>query len=68
MAKLKRLSKSWRLPDELWEVLEPLLPKRQKRSKRGRPSSDLRNIADGIFMSCVHRSSVESNSPGIRFW
>lgn len=42
MATPKRISKSWWLPDSLWEVMHPLLPKRQRRSKRGRRPLDLR--------------------------
>jgi transposase len=49
MAAAKRISRSWRLPDGLWEVMEPLVPKRQRRSKRGRRPLDLRTVADGIF-------------------
>ena len=49
MATPKRISKSWRLPDGLWEFMKPLLPKGQRRSKRGRRPLDLRNVADGIF-------------------
>lgn len=49
MATPKRISKSWRLPDSLWEVMHPLLPKRQRRSQRGRRPLDLRTVADGIF-------------------
>ncbi len=49
MATPKRISRSWRLPDFLWEFMQPLLPKRQRRSKRGRRPLDLRTVADGIF-------------------
>src|SRR5215217_6012261 len=36
--------------DELWEVVEPLLPKRRRRrSKRGRPALDDRAALSGIL-------------------
>jgi len=49
MATSKRISNKWKLPDILWEYMETLLPKRQRRTKRGRPPQDLRKMADGIF-------------------
>ena len=39
----------WRLPDELWERLEPALPRRRRSRKGGRPRLDYRNVLDGIF-------------------
>jgi len=45
----KRISKQWRLPDVIWEFMEPLLPETKKSYTTGRPRSNLRNIADGIF-------------------
>jgi putative transposase len=39
----------YRMPDELWELLEPLLPKYPESSKGGRPRADLRSVADAIF-------------------
>ena len=41
----------WRIPDELWERMEPLLPRKwYKRSKKGgRPRLPLRQVLDGIF-------------------
>jgi transposase len=39
----------WRLPDELWERLEPLLPRLRSHPKGGRPWTENRPIADGIF-------------------
>jgi len=57
MATVKRISRSWRLPDELWDVMQPLLPVRQRRSKRGRRPLDWRIVADGIFY--VLRTGVQ---------
>jgi len=43
------MNKKWRMPDELWERLEELLPKYPVSKLGGRPRPCLRNIADGIF-------------------
>jgi transposase len=40
---------AWRLPDSMWERMEPLLPKLRKSRKGGRPWVPNRRIADGIF-------------------
>ena len=40
---------AWVLPEKLWVRLEPLLPRYRKSSRGGRPRSDLRSIANGIF-------------------
>jgi transposase len=45
----KRILKQWRLPDEIWEFMEPLLPESKKEYKTGRPRLNLRNVADGVF-------------------
>lgn len=45
----KKISKQWRLPDAIWEFMEPLLPETKKPYTTGRPRSNLRDIADGIF-------------------
>ena len=39
----------WRIPDELWTRLSPLLPKWHPSPKGGRPALPLRQVADGIF-------------------
>jgi transposase len=39
----------WRLPDALWERLEPLLPKQRRHRKGGRPPLPWRPVLDGIF-------------------
>ena len=42
--------KHWELPLEVWEYMEPLLPKKEKDPKRGgRPPVDLFKVASGIF-------------------
>ena len=45
----KKIAKDWRIPDELWERMEPLLPKWRPSPKGGRPPLPLRQVADGIF-------------------
>ncbi len=45
---VKRVSEDWRVPDALWERIEPLLPKRRRR-RTGRPPIPRRQILDGIF-------------------
>ena len=37
------------MPDELWERVQPFLPKRRRHRKGGRPPLDYRNVLDGIF-------------------
>lgn len=57
MSTPKRISNDWTLPDELWEFMEPLLPRRHKASKRGRKPLNLRKVANGIFY--VLRTGVQ---------
>jgi transposase len=45
----KLISEAWRIPDELWQRIEPLLPKRRKCRKGGRPPLPYRQVLDGIF-------------------
>ena len=39
----------YRMPDELWEQMEELLPDYPPSPKGGRPRADLRGVADAIF-------------------
>lgn len=39
----------YRMPDSMWERLEPLLPHYEASSAGGRPRKDLRRVADAIF-------------------
>lgn len=39
----------WRIPDELWTRIEPLLPKPRRSRKGGRPPLNYRLVMDGIF-------------------
>lgn len=45
----KRISDGWRIPDELWDRIEPLLPKIHRSRKGGRPPVPFRQVLDGIF-------------------
>jgi putative transposase len=49
MAEPKRDSGSWILPDQLWDRMEVLLPKYTSSSRGGRPRTNLRAVANGIF-------------------
>ena len=39
----------WRLPEELWQRVELLLPKPRRSRKGGRPPLNYRKVMDGIF-------------------
>ena len=45
----KQVAEAWRLPEELWQKIEPLLPKRRRSRKGGRPPLPYRRVVDGIF-------------------
>ena len=45
----KRISDQWRLPDELGDRIEPLMPQVRRSRKGGRPWVPLRQMLDGIF-------------------
>jgi transposase len=45
----KQIAEAWRIPDELWQRIEPLLPKRRRSRKGGRPPLPYRQVLDGIF-------------------
>ncbi len=49
-AKADRILEDWRIPDNLWERMEPLLPKRKRRRRYpGRKPLEWRQVMDGIF-------------------
>ncbi len=39
----------WRIPDSLWQRIEPLLPQERPHPKGGRPYPPARQCMDGIF-------------------
>lgn len=43
------IDKAWRMPDELWLRIEPLLPKYPPSPLGGRPRLKLRKVMDGVF-------------------
>jgi transposase len=45
----RRVAKEFRIPDAMWERMEPLLPKRRKSRKGGRPPLPLRRVVEGVF-------------------
>lgn len=49
MAKQRKSGSSWRLPEELWLRMQPLLPRYRTNHKGGRPRVDLQKVAQGIF-------------------
>jgi transposase len=49
LSKRKPQAPSWRVPDELWERVEPLLPRYRTSRRGGRPRVDLRRVLDGIL-------------------
>lgn len=49
MSKRKPQAPNWRVPDELWERVEPLLPRYRPSKWGGRPRVDLRRVLDGIL-------------------
>ncbi len=44
-----RLRTIWRIPDDLWTELQPLLPPEKPPNTRGRPAVPFRQVADGIL-------------------
>lgn len=43
------ISKAWRIPDELGDRIEPLLPRVRRYRKGGRSVVPFRQVIDGIF-------------------
>lgn len=39
----------WRLPDDLWQRIEPVLQRHYPSAVRGRPQADLRLVLDGVI-------------------
>src|SRR4029453_17781044 len=47
--KRKRQAPNWRVPGELWDRVEPLLPRYRTGKQGGRPRADLRPVLNGIL-------------------
>ena len=45
----RRLSTIWRIPDDLWAQLQPLLPPEKPPETPGRPVVSFRQVVDGIL-------------------
>lgn len=45
----KQVDKDWRIPEELWERMQLLLPRYKRSKKGGRPRLELRQVVNGIF-------------------
>lgn len=58
----------FRMPDALWERLEPLLPDYPSNPDGGRPRANLRDVVDGIFYclrtGCQWKAVPPQLSPG----
>ncbi len=46
---MRPVDDAWRIPDSLWQRIEPLLPQEQPHPKGGRPYIPARLCMDGIF-------------------
>lgn len=63
MSKQVETYAKWRVPDELWDRIEPLLPRYRTSKFGGRPRVDRRRVFDGILF--VLRTGCQWNSvPG----
>jgi len=47
-AKSKPLGTIWRIPDELWTIIQPILEEFWPRKVEGRPPADWRKVLEGI--------------------
>ena len=65
MANRKNLAPRWRMPEELWERAEPLLPKYRASPAGGRPRADRRQVLDGILY--VLRTGCQWKAAPIEF-
>lgn len=54
----KVVDDQWRIPDELWARIEPLLPPKRPHPKGGRPWASDRQMMDAIFY--VLRTGIQS--------
>ena len=48
-SKPKPLGTIWRIPDELWAIIEPILCEFWPRKKEGRPAANWRTVLEGII-------------------
>ena len=45
----QEVDSNWRMPESLWERVEPLLPTEGPKPKGGRPRASARKCMDGVF-------------------
>ena len=67
-AKGERISEDWRIPDSLWERMEPLLPKTEATTPLSRAQAVGVAASDGWhLLRAAYRVPVESRSPRVWF-
>ena len=60
-------AKPWDVPDGLWERIEPLLPRRERRFRYpGRKPFDDRLALQGILFVLAHRDRLGASAAGAR--
>ena len=66
----RRLRTIWRIPDDLWAQLQPLLPPEKPPGTNGRPVVPFRQVMDGILYvlrtGCQWKALPESMGPALR--
>jgi transposase len=67
-AKKKRLGTIWRIPDDLWEELVPLLPPARAPGLVGRPQIPFRQVLDGILYVLRTGCQWKAAPKGVRVW
>ena len=61
-----QIDANWRIPESLWERLEPLLPTEGPKPKGGRPRALARQCMDGVFY--VLRTGCQWKAPASDGW
>ena len=51
---------NWRIPESLWERVEPLLPIEGPKPKGGRPRAPARQCMDGVFYVLPKAASISA--------
>ena len=60
-------AKPWEVPDGLWERVEPLLPRKQRRFRYpGRKPSDDRRVLQGDLVRAAHGDRLGALAGGAR--
>ncbi|MCH8869872.1 MAG: transposase, partial [Chloroflexi bacterium] len=49
MVNNQEVDSNWRMPESLWDRVEPLLPTEGPKPKGGRPRASARKCMDGVF-------------------